>query len=160
LVVELRRLVVADKLYQENVSGRKFADSALDPESYRQADLVGEFIFVLRNNADKTLFVYPDQGAVTVEGAGGVRQIDLTWSPINLDGLDNIGGDIRAGDVKVGGFWYPLPKGVTMGDVQFLILRFDGPNDARFVTVGPEYVFEVDLTDRPNDPYSEAVVRP
>ncbi len=114
----------------------------------------------MRNHSDKTLLVYPDQSTVLVEGPDGAHRVDLLWSPINLTGLDRVGGPIRAGVVKVGGFWYPLPEGVTMADVQAITLRIDGPTDARFAPVGPEYVFVVDLSDRPHDPYTDAVIAP
>ena len=160
LVIELRRVVVADKTYMEDQLGTKFADATLEPEAFEAADLVGEFILILHNNSNQTLSIYPDQSTVLVQGPNGTRQIDLAWAPFGLAGMDSVGGDIYAGVTKIGGFWYPLAAGMTLDDVQTITLRFDGPSDEEFETVGPEYVFDVDLTDRPNDELTDAVTTP
>ena len=160
LVIELRRVVIADKKHMEKTLGTKFADASLEPEAFDATDLVGEFILVLRNESGKTLAVYPDQSTILVRTPGGVRQIDLTWEAFGVAGLDSLADDIYADVIKVGGFWYPLSPGLTLDDIQTVTLRFDGPYDDTSEAINPEYVFEVDLADRPNDELTDAVTTP
>lgn len=154
LIVDLRRAVVADKVWLSREMDSDFDEMG---EDYEAATLVGEFIMVLRNGSGQTLSVYPDQCTVIVSGPNGTRQADIVWSSSGIAGLDQVGGEIYADVSKVGGFWYPFPAGVTMVDVERLTFKFNAAHDENFDSVGEDFSFEIDFSGQPDEPLDESV---
>jgi hypothetical protein len=124
-------------------------------EQWRAANTVGEFVFIVRNESGKTLNIFPETGAVQV----GARQLDLAWDVLYLEGFDDVNGEIFKDVIKVGGFWFPMPR-VELADVKTVILRFDAAFDNEYEDVGEAFVFEIDLSDLPNEPWDDSVVTP
>ena len=154
IAVDPRRENVGDlvKEYVEQQTGRSFDGLGL---AWREATVVGEFIFIVRNDSDQELNVYPDQGTVQI----GERKIGLTWISWPLSELDDVSGKIPADAVRVGGFWYPITR-LTMADVVSVTLRFNAAHDSNFDPVGNDYTFAIDLSDLPNEPIDDSVTTP
>jgi len=152
LTVKLARILFEDKASVEKEQGRSLEGIGAEWDS---ATILGEMMFVITNASGKTLSVYPDQGIVLI----GSRQIELALVTSGITALDDISGDIYDGVTKVGGFWYPLPR-VTWDDVKTVTVRFDGPVDEHFNSMGEEFVFVVDLSSKPQEPLDASVLEP
>jgi len=149
--------VVADKVHMSQILGGNFDEIG---EDYKAATLVGEFILIVRNNTGKVVNLYPDQATVLIKGPNGTRQTDVSWSSMRLVGMDDISGEIHPDVIAVGGYWYPLPAGTEMVDVQSISLIFDGPSDSEYNRLGDDYVFEFDLSHRPDNELDDSHLVP
>lgn len=138
LLIEIARIVVADKA----TMGNKF-DSISD---YDDKPVVVELVFRITNNTDKVISIYPDQGTVIV----GSEQISLTEYLFHSS-FGDIGGDIYPGVTKIGGIWFGV-KRTPIDEILKITIAFSGPTDADFNTLGSDLTFEIDLSNRQDQP--------
>lgn len=140
LVVEIVRLVIADKTSVPEL------DFSLIT-TFDDKPVVGEIVFRVINNTQQTLSVYPDQGTVIVGG----EQIPLTEYMMMATFGDSIGGDIFPGVTKIGGIWFGV-KRTPVAEIQNITIAFGGPVNADFSSIGTDYNFVFDLSNRQDQP--------
>jgi archaellum component FlaG (FlaF/FlaG flagellin family) len=138
--IEIARFVLADKTTIPEM------DFSL-VSSFDDKPIVGEIVFRITNNTQQTLSVYPDQGTVIVGG----EQIELSEYMMLATFGDSVGGDIFPGVTKIGGIWFGI-KRTSIADIQNITLAFGGPSDANFSSMGADYNFTIDLSNRQDQP--------
>ena len=143
VVIEIARFVLADK------SAIPDMDFSL-VSSFDDKPIVAEIIFKVTNTTQQTLSVYPDQGTVVVGG----EQIDLTEYMMLATFGDSVGGEIFPGVTKIGGIWFGIKRS-TLPEIQNVIITFGGPSDSNFSSIGSDYSFTIDLTNRQDQPLPE-----
>jgi hypothetical protein len=124
-----------------------FDDEFLQTPYFEDKPVVGELIFVVKNNAGQSMNVYPDQGYVVVGG----EQINLLDVAMMGSGGDHLGGEILPGVTKIGIIWFGLRR-TNLEDLQSMTIVIAGPHDNFMETFGGEYRFELDLSDHKNEP--------
>ena len=143
IIIEIARFVLADK------SAIPDMDFSL-VSTFDDKPIVAEIIFKVTNNTQQTLSIYPDQGTVIVGG----EQIELTEYMMLATFGDSVGGDIFPGVTKVGGIWFGI-KRTSMVEIQQVTITFSGPFDQNFSSMGPEFNFSIDLSNRQDQPLPE-----
>lgn len=139
ITLEIARVLIAEKL----ALGSDFDKR----NRFDGVPIIGEIIFKITNTSDKTISIYPDQGTVIVL----TEQIDLReWMLFGTFG-DDIGGDIYPGITKIGGIYFGV-KRATLAEINGITIIVTAPHDENFNTLGGEFKFELDLSQRKNDP--------
>lgn len=151
LTIEVSRVLFATKKTMQRLG----MDADSEGGNWAIADVFVEFVLIIRNESGKTLSLYPDQGTVLI----GSYQVEMGWETMNLLGYDSVGGDIYDGVVKVGGFWIPAPR-LQLEDVETVVFRFDAAHDDSYENVGDDWIFEIDMSGRPWEPWDDSVVQP
>lgn len=108
--------------------------------------VVAEFIFRITNSNDKKISIYPDQGTV-IAGSEQIPLLDFFLAEFG----DKIGGDIFPGVTVIGGIWFGF-KRTPVNEINSIILTFTGPVDENFNSLGPDFTFNLDLTNRQDQP--------
>lgn len=120
--------------------------SAFDFLDEFEADVVGEFIFIVTNNSDKTVEIYPQWGTVQVNS----EQIELSDDGSGFG--DEINGEIFPGVTKIGGFWFGIKRS-EVPEIVEMTLRFNSPRDADdFRELGDDFEIVIDLSTRIFEP--------
>lgn len=139
LSIEVARIVVGEK------SALTFEDwSKLDDllTGWADIDVVGEIIFKVTNNSDKTIDVYLDQGSVQL----GSEQVDLTDYMMYTTVGDDVGGEIYPGVTKIGGMWFGI-KRTAPADITNIVYRADAPSDPdTYDSLGPDIKIDMDVS--------------
>jgi hypothetical protein len=119
-------------------------------KTFDDRPVVAAIIFVIQNSSTTKASVYPDQGTLV---AGG-EQIDLSEFMLLGTFGDRLGGEIFPGVTKVGGIWLGF-KRTAIDTIQSILISIHAPVDDRFNQIGGEYQFNLDLSQRKNDPLPE-----
>lgn len=136
--VEIGRVLFAKKDELESLGFDYFETGA-----YTEVDVIGEIIFKITNTTDKVVSLYPYQATIVV----GSEQIDLWgWSLIQRIGPEDVSGEIFPGVTLVGGSWFGVRRS-DVPNITNMILSFDGPVDENFNSLGPDFYFELDLSN-------------
>jgi len=136
--VQIARLVIADK----TAINQDFTDGGL-VTIFNDKPVVAEVIFIVTNNSDKPISIYPDQGKVIA----GSEQIDLTDFMMGTEFGEKFSGDIYPGVKAIGGMWFGF-KRTALVDIQKMTITFMGPSDQSLNRLGPDYTFQLDLSQR------------
>jgi hypothetical protein len=139
IMLEIARLVIADK----QTIGQDFDKYG----KYEDYTIVGEIVFRVTNQSDKTISVYPDQGTVIV----GSEQISLIDFMMLGTFGDDLGGEIYAGITKIDGIWFGI-KRTPIDEIKSITIIIDAPNDDNFNTLGEKFNIVIDLSVRKNEP--------
>lgn len=140
--INIARLAIGDKT------------AVIDPERFdafpvfNDRPVVAALVYRVENTTDKTISVFPEQATVIA----GNEQIDLSeFMMIGMFG-DDVGGDIFPGVTKVGGVWFGFRR-TPVAAIQNMTIVILAPFDsANFNTLGSEYRFDLDLSQRKNEP--------
>jgi hypothetical protein len=137
--LQIARVLIGEKsALQQNFSENLFGD----------VPVVGMLIFIVTNTtSDKTISVYPDQGVVIV----GSEQIELREYMMLGNFGEHIGGDIFPGVKKIGGLWFGI-KRTPLSDVLKMKIVINRPTDESISPLGPDFIFELDLSNRQFEP--------
>lgn len=138
--VEIARLVLADKTSIPDID---FSSVTV----FDDKPIVAEIVFKVTNNSQQTLSVYPDQGTIVVGG----EQIELTDYIMFATFGDSVGGEIFPGVTKIGGIWFGI-KRTSIAEIQQITIAFGGPYDANFSSLGSDFNFTIDLSNRQDQP--------
>ena len=137
VVIQIGRILIAEKT--------AFNDEFLKEPYYQDKPVVAEIIFIVKNSSGQIMNVFPDQGYVTIGG----EQVDLYTTPSIIG--DYVGGEILPGITKIGGFWFGLRR-TALDEIQNMAIFIKAPFDSAYNTTGPEYHFQIDLSQRKNEP--------
>jgi len=138
--VEIARLLIADKTAIPDVDFSFVT-------SFDDKPIVGEIVFKITNNSQQTLSIYPDQGTVIVGG----EQIELIEYLMLATFGDSVGGEIFPGVTKIGGIWFGI-KRTSVTEIQQITIAFSAPHDANFTSLGQDFNFTIDLSNRQDQP--------
>lgn len=138
LIIEIARVLVG---YKWAIPGLSWEDLNDSIQGWAETEVVGELIFKVTNNTDRTVSVYPDQGTVQV----GSEQIDLTNFMFYTTFGDNVGGDIYPGVTKIGGIWFGIRRS-SPEEITQIIYRASPPFDSdSFANIGPGIEIVIDV---------------
>ena len=138
VVIQIARVLLAEKT--------AFNDDFLKEPYFQDKPVVGEVIFIIKNNTSQVISVFPDQGFITI----GNEQID-TYEAINSGRIgDYVGGEILPGNTKIGGYWFGLRR-TGLDEIQNMNIVIAAPFDNAYNTIGGEYHFQIDLSERNNE---------
>lgn len=135
--VQVARVLIANK-----------ADVPIDftGSDVEDLDVVGEVLYIITNNSDKTVNLYPDQGTVQINNE--LIQLLDYWMGLG----DDISGEIPPGVQLIGGQWFGIQRNAPE-DVKEIIIRFDGPTEAdTFERLGDDFEIIVDLSAQTFEP--------
>jgi hypothetical protein len=135
VVISIARLLIAEKT--------AFNADFLKEPYYDDKPVIAEIIFIVQNESSQIMNVFPDQGCVDVGG----EQVDLSTTPTVVG--DYLGGEILPGFNKVGGFWFGF-KRTALDEIQNMEIVIAAPFDNFSNTLGQEYRFDIDLSERKN----------
>lgn len=142
VLIQIARVVVANKADVPQ-------DFSRDP-SFDDVEVVGELVFIITNNSDQTISVYPDQGTVQINS----ELIDL-FDYLFADFGDDISGDIPPGVQLIGGLWFGIKRNAPE-DVNEITVRFNGPVDPdTFTRLGEDFEIVLDVSAHTFEPYPE-----
>lgn len=117
---------------------------------FDDVSIVGEIVFKITNQSEKVVSIYPDQGTVII----GSEQIELSdYMMLGTFG-DALGGEIYSGITKIGGIWFGI-KRTAIDEIKSISIIINAPYDAGFNTLGKEFNFVIDLSERKNEPLPE-----
>jgi hypothetical protein len=114
---------------------------------FQDKPVVGELIFVVKNDAGQSMNVYPDQGYVVVDD----EHVNLLDVALVGSGGDHLGGEILPDITKIGAVWFGLRR-AGLDEIQSMTIVIAGPHDNRMQTRGGAYRFQLDLSDHKNEP--------
>ena len=139
LEIEVLRVFVSPLAFQEP----EFQEAIQRFSAFDGADVVSFIALRIRNNGEKTLNIYPDQGDMQINA----EQIDLFSYALSSSLGDDLGGEIFPGAEKIGGFWFGISRNAPV-EIETMILRFDGPSDAdSYSRVGPDVELVLDFAE-------------
>ena len=141
ITVEIGRVLVANK---DAISQDFSRDSSFD-----NVEVVGEIVWIVTNNSEETLNIYPDQGSVQINS----ELVDLFDYFLASFG-DDVSGEIPPGVTLIGGQWFGINRN-EVSDVTEMIIRFGGPSNDSFSRVGEDFEIVVDLSERIFEPLPE-----
>jgi len=144
--IDIARIVIGDKAWIESVTGNDFTNGGA-VDIYNDKPVVAEIIFKVTNNSDKPINVYTDQGKLVV----GSEQIDLLDYAMYGEFGDDFSGEIFPGVTAIGGMWIGIKRS-ALEDIKKMQIFIDGPSDNNLNTLGPDYKFDIDLSERKNEP--------
>jgi hypothetical protein len=124
-----------------------FDDEFLKAPYFQDKPVIGELIFLIKNNTAQSMNVYPDQGHVVVDG----EQVNLFDVALLGAGGDPLGGEILPAVTKIGHLWFGLRR-AKFEDLQSMTVVIVGPHDNYLDSMGGDYRFQVDLSDHKNEP--------
>ena len=139
VIIEVVRIVIG---YKSAITDQPFDELNDYVEGWADIDVVGEILFKVTNNSDKTASVYPDQGTLQI----GSEQIELFENALFMSVGEDTSGDIFPGVTKIGGLWFGIKRS-TPPEVTQMIFRSGGPNDADFNDMGPDYEIVLDVSE-------------
>ncbi len=139
VVIEVVRVVVANK---SAIPDQPFDELNDYVEGWAEINVVGEILFKVTNNSDRTANVYPDQGTLQI----GAEQIELFDYALFMSVGEDTSGEIFPGVTKIGGLWFGIKRS-TPGDVQQMIFRASNPSDENFDSMGPDYEIVLDVSE-------------
>jgi hypothetical protein len=143
LTVEIARVLVGNK--DSSAITQQFDDVSL----FDDVEVVGEIVWIVTNNGDAAVNVYPDQGSIQVND----ELIDLfDW--FIADFGDDVGGEIPPGVRLIGGQWFGISR-YEPQEINDFIVRFDGPSDNDFNRLGEDAEIAVDLSECLFEPLPE-----
>jgi len=111
-------------------------------------DVVGEIIFRITNTTDKVLSVHPDQGTVVV-GNEQIKLIDYAFAGLEVG--EDFSGDIFPEVTVIGGIWFGI-KRQDVPEISSMTIAFDGPFDKDLNRIGPDFLFELDISNHVFEP--------
>lgn len=138
VVVEIARVLVGDKVAVGNDINNSFDYC----EAFKSTTVVVEIVFRVTNNTDQVISIYPDQGTVVI----GNEQINLIDFLFCGQFGDDFSGDIFPGVTAIGGMWLGIKRS-SVADVNSMIISFSGPSDQNYNSLGPDYYFELDISN-------------
>ncbi len=144
--VEIGRVLIAEKSAIDQDFSKDGKDTTFDNRL-----ILAEIIFIVSNNTDKVISIYPDQGKVIASGEQ-VDLVDFLWAGTNIG--DNVSGEIYPGVTVIGGLWFGF-KRISLSDIQEMTIVFDAPTDENYNTLGTDFKFVLDLSDRKFEPLPE-----
>ena len=144
--VEIARIVIGDKEWIESAAGFDFTNGGLT-DIYNDKSVVAEIIFAVTNNSDESINIFPDQGTLVV----GSEQIDLLDYAMEGEFGDSFSGEIHPGVTAIGGLWVGIKRS-ALEDIINMKIYFDAPWDNNYKTLGPDFKFDIDLSERKNEP--------
>lgn len=151
IIVQIGRVLVGNKGDVEATTGNNFEQAG----EFADKDVVAELVFVITNNSDQTVDIYPDQGTVQVNSEQ-IELLDYAFSGASFG--DDLGGEIFPGVTKIGGLWFGIKRS-TLEDIDGMIIRFGGPHGAdSFESLGPDFEIVVELSDRAYEPIPEELI--
>lgn len=145
VTVEIGRVLIGDKDYIEEAIDIDFDEC---PE-FQDKPVVGEIIFIVTNNTNQVITIYPDRGTVVI----GSEQIDLF--DFSLCGAvigEDIGGDFFPGVTAIGGLWFGIKRS-SVNDVTNMIVSIDAPRNQEYDELGPDYYLDLDLSNHVFEEY-------
>ncbi len=141
LKIEIARFVLADKsTIKQDFTMGGFTNI------FDDRPVVAEIIFKITNPTDKKISIYPDQGVV-IAGSEQIQLFDFFLSEFG----DTISGEIYPGVTVIGGIWFGF-KRTSVNEITSVTLTFSGPSDENLNTLGPDFNFILDLTNRQDQP--------
>jgi hypothetical protein len=147
LRIEVSRVLVGSKEHIEAAFGNPFSEHP----AMADKETIGEILFEVSNTTDKVLTVRPRFGTVLI----GDEQIALErFVTQRLTTEDKIDGEIFPGINMSGGIWFPIRQGDYEAVNQMTII-FDGPTDEAGQQVGPDFRFDLDLSNHVFEPLAE-----
>ncbi len=116
-------------------------------------DVVGEIVFIVRNEGDSSVNVYPLAEGTLQIGQEPFELFEYFWmAPI---GPDDVDGEILPGETKIGGAWFPI-YGSQPGEITEIIFRTDFPADSNsYDQLGPGFEIVIPITDPGWEEYPE-----
>lgn len=112
-----------------------------DSEYFDDMETACEFLLEVRNDAGKTISVYPDQGQVVI----GDEQVEPLDFHGGIRSMEDISGDFLPGVRRIGGFWFGLRR-VVWSDITKIVYTVNAPVDEDWDHLGADYYFEIDTT--------------
>ena len=144
VTIQIARLLLANKA---DLPASLQLDQA---KSLDDTPVVGELLFIVQNNAQVPVNVYPDQGQVIA----GSEQIELLeFARGNRLGED-VSGTLYPGVKRIGGLWFGFRR-TSLEQIQSLRVVIKHPFDESLNSLGPDFDFALDLTVRKQDPLPE-----
>ncbi len=137
VVITIGRVLIANK----NLIPVDFTASRI----YDDKPVVAEIIFIVENKTNGIVSVYPNQGKVMV----GSEQVDMFNFSLDGGDIDEsvYNGDILPGAKLIGGLWVGFQR-TKLEEINSMIIFINAPNDQNFNTLGPDYTFNLDLSQR------------
>ena len=147
VTIEIGRVLVGDKALLEYDLGKTFS-----ADIFADKDVVGEVIFVITNNSDQTVNLYPLQGSAQI----GSEQIDLLdYAFADVQFGENIDGELFPGVQKIGGLWFGIKRS-SLDEINQITFRITAPTSSdTYQRLGEDYEIAVDLSNRTFEPLPE-----
>lgn len=139
VIIEIARVLVGYKAALPDWDWDEFNDYF---DGWAETEVVGELLFKVTNNTEKSVNMYLDQGSVQI----GNEQIDIVDFMFATNFGDYVGGMIYPGVTKIGGMWFGI-KLSTPAEITEIIYRCSAPYDfASGNDLGPDYVITIDVS--------------
>nr|MBN1228850.1 hypothetical protein [Anaerolineae bacterium] len=140
IVLEIARIVVG---YKDAIGDQDWDVLNDYIEGWADVEVVGELVFKVTNNSEKTVSLYPDQGTVQI----GSEQIPLDEFMFYTTFGDDVGGEIFPGVTKIGGMWFAIERSAP-DEITQIIYRASAPFDEEtFNNIGPDIEIVIDISE-------------
>jgi len=147
VTIEIGRVLVGDKALLEYDLGKTFS-----ADIFADKDVVGEVIFVITNNSDQTVNLYPLQGSAQI-GSEQIDFLDYVFADVRLG--EDIDGELFPGVQKIGGLWFGIKRS-SLDEISQITFRITAPTSSdSYQTLGEDYEITVDLSNRTFEPLPE-----
>lgn len=147
VTVEIGRVLVGDKALLEYDLGRTFSG-----DIFADKNVVGEVIFVITNNSDQTVNLYPLQGSAQINSEQ-IDFFDYMFADVRLG--EDIDGELFPGVQKIGGLWFGIKRS-SLDEIDQITFRIAAPaSSEKYQRLGEGYEITVDLSNRIFEPLPE-----
>lgn len=147
VTIEIGRVLVGDKALLEYDLGKPFS-----ADIFADKDVVGEVIFVITNNSDQTVNLYPLQGSAQI-GSEQIDFLDYAFADVRLG--EDIDGELFPGVRKIGGLWFGIRRS-SLDEIDQITFRITAPTSSdSYQRLGEDYEITVDLSNRIFEPLPE-----
>lgn len=148
IVITIGRVVLAEKDYLSDDFKSWFQTMNI----FSDRMVVGEIIFIVENTTQAIATAHPYFGKVLVEN----EQIDLMdfWSSGSSIAGDRYGGELLPGARLIGGLWFGLKRTDLQG-INGMTIYISAPHDQNYNTLGQNYNFILDLSEKQFAPFPE-----
>lgn len=147
VTVEIGRVLIGDKALLEYDIGNTFSG-----DIFADKDVVGEVIFVITNNSDQTVNLYPLQGSAQI-GSEQIDFLDYAFADVHFG--EDIDGELFPGVQKIGGLWFGV-KRYSLDEINQITFRITAPTSSdSYQRLGEDYEITVDLSNRTFEPLPE-----
>jgi hypothetical protein len=135
VTIQIGRALIA----QKDAIPQEFED-----DLFQDKDVLAMLIFVITNNSDSTVSVFPTRGTVQVN-TEQIELFDYLLARSNFG--DELDGEIFPGVTKIGGLWFAIGRS-ELDEVTQMIFRANAPRVAGSGSIGPNYEIVIDLSER------------
>jgi len=143
VIVTIDRIILMEK-------GKTSSFDTID--SFKKSKVLIGIILTVENKTNTKVMIYPNQGTVVV-GSEQVNLRDFMFFN-EMPNSEAISGTIFPGVKATGGFWLGLGR-TPIEEVKSMTFNIMEPADGEtYIALGPEFNFEIDLSERRNDPLS------